>query len=121
MQPRRIAERLAGDDVVARAAQHRDDLVVAGVGVVVEGLDATEAPSGHLDDRLQNGRLQQLRAIDGADRAADAITPVMAPQRALAPSVRHADQLDHRIELVEGLMGDKTDTIERHLGRLLRL
>jgi len=42
----------------------------------------------------------------------------MASQRALAPPVRRADQLDHLIELDERFMADKTDTIERHLDRL---
>ena len=65
--------------------------------MIVEGLDAADAATGHLTDRLQDHRFEQLGAVDRADRAANAITPVMAAQRALAPPIRRPDQIDHSV------------------------
>ena len=84
------------------------------MGMVVEGFDAAEAATGLLADRLQDHRFQQLGTVDRADRAADAITPVMAAQRALAPPIRRPEQIHYRVEFFERRVVDKTDTIKRH-------
>jgi hypothetical protein len=84
-------------------------------------LNASAASDGRATWPIaQDRRLVEVGAADCPDRAANAIAPVMAAQRALAPPIRHSKQIDHRIEFVHGLVGDKADPIKRH-SAILRL